>query len=219
MPTQPYFVNGKRVPGVTTITSVYDGGKSRGLMSWAAKLGLEGIDAREYRDRAATIGTVAHDICTATYLGTEPDMLDLTPGEIGLAENSALTFFEWIGDKDFTAECVERPFTHEELRFGGCPDLYGVLDGVRTLIDLKTSKTIYLWQNGKKALKREYALQMGGYALLLERNGHPVDRVVVLGISKSEDYDFEEYAVQDIAECMMGFTLCRRIYDTQGKWK
>ena len=49
--------DGKRVPGVTTITGMLD---KPGLVKWANNLGLQGIDSAEHVKNLARIGTLAH---------------------------------------------------------------------------------------------------------------------------------------------------------------
>lgn len=60
--------DGKRVPGVTTITGRFK--ESGGLIHWAWKLGSEGRDYRQERDAAASAGSLAHDMIEA-YLTRE----------------------------------------------------------------------------------------------------------------------------------------------------
>ena len=51
--------DGTVVPGATTITGLLN---KPFLITWANRLGLEGIDSTKYRDAAADIGTLAHQI-------------------------------------------------------------------------------------------------------------------------------------------------------------
>jgi len=217
MPTQPYHTSdGKRVPSVSTIKGVYDGGKSEGLMRWARDLALDGnLDALVVRDEAADIGTLAHAICTGFFTGEQPDMTGFTPEQQEAANSSALSFFTWLGDHTFEPLLVEQPLVSEVHRFGGTPDLYGLLDGAPTLVDLKTSKSIFL----RGRLKADYALQMGGYTTLLREHGHEVAAVTVLGIPKTDDTPMEVYDLADIEACVNGFLWCLDGYRMAKGWK
>ena len=49
--------DGVRLPGVTTITGIED---KPALKYWGNKIGLQGIEIRNYVDGLARIGTLAH---------------------------------------------------------------------------------------------------------------------------------------------------------------
>jgi hypothetical protein len=53
-----YEIGGKRVPSVTTIISRFK--DSGGLIHWAWQQGMDGLDYRETRDKAALAGHLAH---------------------------------------------------------------------------------------------------------------------------------------------------------------
>jgi len=60
MPANIYKnAQGKRIPGVTTVISNLGWSKG-GLMHWAWEQGINGIDYKETRDKAADTGTIAH---------------------------------------------------------------------------------------------------------------------------------------------------------------
>lgn len=60
MAANVYKVDGKRVPGVTTIIGKY--GEKGGLIHWAHEQGSLGKTLEEARDRAADAGTAAHEM-------------------------------------------------------------------------------------------------------------------------------------------------------------
>jgi ketopantoate reductase len=59
--------DGKRVPGVTTITGMLD---KPGLVKWANNLGLQGIDSTEHVKNLARIGTLAHLLIATEWKNT-----------------------------------------------------------------------------------------------------------------------------------------------------
>ena len=67
---------GKRVPGATTITGLLN---KPYLITWANKLGLEGVDSTKYRDEAASVGTLAHAMIQAHLEGEKLDYDEYSP--------------------------------------------------------------------------------------------------------------------------------------------
>jgi len=84
MPTQKYMIDGKRVPGVTTILGKYK--EAGGLIHWAWDLGMQNIDYRKVRDDAADAGTLAHAMVEATIRSTDFPKQDGYPPDISGAE-------------------------------------------------------------------------------------------------------------------------------------
>src|SRR3989337_1255335 len=87
-----------RVPGVTTIVDGL-GWNKRTLINWSNRIGLEGIEVSKFVDDKAAIGTLAHALITDKLLGRETDTSDYTKNQIDLAENSALSFWEWRSEE------------------------------------------------------------------------------------------------------------------------
>ena len=58
MPTGKYELDGKLLPGTTTIIGKFK--NSGALIHWAWKQGMDGIDYRETRDQAGEQGTSVH---------------------------------------------------------------------------------------------------------------------------------------------------------------
>lgn len=177
--------DGQRVPGATTITGLLN---KPFLITWANRLGLEGIDSTKYRDAAADIGTLAHAMIQAHLQGEEPDTSNYSPEQISLAENAVLSYLEW--EKNHVVEPVfcEKPMVSEVHKYGGTVDCYCKLDGVYTLLDFKTGKAIY----------DEYFVQLSAYKTLLEEHGHPVDACRILRVGRDETEGFEDRAASSI---------------------
>lgn len=164
-----YRLDGKPVPGVTTITGVLD--KSGALTKWAARSVAEYVaDHRdtverlydmgrspmvdalrgvpwERRDAAAARGTTLHDIADSIVRGEEVDVPDaLVP-----AVESAISFME---DWRVTPILTETAVGSREHWYAGTLDLVAdVTDPtaglVRAILDWKSGKAIYdscAWQ-------------------------------------------------------------------------
>lgn len=194
---------GKRVPGTTTISGVLD--KSRFLVPWANRLGLEGIDSSKYVDEKARAGTLAHELILADFAGNpEPDLKAYSQYEIDQAENSFLKALEW--KKRHTIEPIlsEEALVSEAYQFGGRIDLFCSLDSTLTLLDIKTAKAIY----------DDHWIQVGGgYNILLLEHGYAPSRTTILQVGRDENEGFSEETRADLVAEQQVFIHCRTIYD------
>lgn len=192
--------NGKRVPGVTTILGVLN---KPALIPWANKLGLQGIDSSKYVDTMASIGTCAHYMVQCFFEDAKPDLSEFSQKEISLAENCLLSFYSWIKDQKITAAVSEMKLVSEIHKYGGTCDIVCNLNGVDTLIDIKTGKGIY----------DEHFFQLAGYKLLLEENGIDVKQIVILRIGRDETEGFEIRTVENTKSYEDVFLTCRKLYE------
>lgn len=187
------------VPGATTITGLLN---KPYLVKWANNLGLEGIDSSTYTDEAAKTGTLAHAMIQADLQGMEIDRDQYSPIQVSLAENAALSFFEWKKQHRIEPIYCEEPFVSDKLRYGGTVDCYCLLDGRPTLLDFKTGKKIY----------EEYFVQLAAYAKLLRENDLPVAEIRILRVGKDETEGFEERSVSDTRKWFEIFRHLLEVY-------
>lgn len=178
--------DGKRVPGVTTVLQVLN---KPALLDWANRIGLEGINMREYRDELADIGSCAHHMILCRLRNEDPDLTAYSPNEVNAAQNSMRSFYEW--EKRHVVEVImsETPLVSNQHGFGGTPDVYANVDGVPTLLDWKTGRGIYdemLYQVG------------GGYALLLREQGYPVEKAWIVNVPRTESEGWIERVETDL---------------------
>ena len=176
--------DGKRVPGTTTVLGVLN---KPALVSWANKLGLEGIDSNKYVDAAARIGTLAHYLVQCDLTGETPDISEYGATEIDKAENALLSYYSWKKGKQITPIENEIPLVSEEYGYGGTIDCYCIIDGDLWLLDFKTGKAIY----------PEMLTQLAAYRQLLTENGHLVEKAKILRIGRDETEGFEERTIID----------------------
>lgn len=191
--------DGTVVPGATTITGLLN---KPFLVTWANRLGLEGIDSSKYTDEAAKIGTLAHALIQSHLTAEELDMSDFSPVQVDQAENAILSFFEWKKKHELEPLQCEAPFVSDEMKYGGTIDCYCLLDGKATLLDFKTGKAIY----------DEYFVQLAAYKHLLEEKGFPVEEVRILRVGRSEDEGFEERSVPNTEPYFEIFTNLLNIF-------
>ena len=197
---------GVRVPGATTITGLLN---KPHLITWANRLGLEGVDSTKYRDDAASIGTLAHAMVQAHLTNEELDTEQYSPIELDLASNAVLSFHEWQKQHRLNVLLCEEPLVSDKYRFGGTIDCYCTLDGVPTLLDFKTGKAIY----------DEHFVQLSAYKMLLQEHGYTVDQCRILRIGRDETEGFEERTVTDTSDYFLIFSSLLDIYYAKRRLK
>jgi hypothetical protein len=205
------YKNGKGVifPGTTTITNTQLGWNKKVLINWANGIGLKGIDSNKYVDEMADIGKLAHAIITNWLTHKETDYSDYTENQRKFAENSALSFYEWLKKHEYEVIFVEYPLISERWEYGGTIDIYWLLDGLLELTDLKSGG---LWP--------EHYIQVGGgYLQLLKENKYKVEKVRILNIPRSEDEEFKDVTLNlKTDKYWQVFKCCRELYDLKKRF-
>lgn len=152
------LASGQKVPGTTTIVGRFK--ESGGLIRWAYKRGLDGLELYESRDKAADLGTHVHDAIETQIHGGEGlaylRNLDLSEVDLASCEEAFGAFEEWHAGQRLELIATEVAMVSEEHRFGGTLDAVAVIAGKLCLLDWKTSNGVY----------RDYITQLGAYAIL-----------------------------------------------------
>lgn len=199
----PYLLDdGTFAPGTTTITGQLH---KPGLVPWANKLGMQGIDSSEYTRSMAAIGTLAHALCMSELTGDDAseDTDEYSPKVLLLATKALTKFRCWLATHDFKPIFTEKRLKSEVYRYGGTIDIYGTLDGEPALIDLKTSQDIY----------EEMRYQLAAYRQLLIENGYPVNTVRIVRVGRDDDPNFDEQVSENVERDWQVFWHLRQIYD------
>ena len=204
------LTDGTIVPGVTTILGVMN---KPALVKWANNLGLQGIDSSAYVDETAKIGTLAHEMVQEYLGGPEWDRSAYNPGQIDLAENAVLSFFEWErrNVSSFETVFIEKQFVSETNRYGGTVDWYGELDEQMWLVDFKTCKALF----------PEHTYQTAAYWALLLEHGYRVDGVRILRIGRSEDEGFDDKIIgrEEIEDAYRVFESALNLYRAKSSFE
>ncbi len=190
---------GIRVPGTTTITGLLN---KPFLITWANRLGLEGIDSTKYRDEAAEVGTIAHKMIECYFTGEEFDREKYSKENIDLAENALLSFYEWVGQHNIRMIGSELQLVSDTHKYGGTLDCICELDGELTLLDFKTGKAVY----------DDYFVQLAAYRELAKEHGYDVKKCRILRVGRDETEGFEERTVTDISKYFAIFESLLNIY-------
>ena len=199
--------NGTKVPGVTTILGILN---KPALVAWSNKLGLAGIEVGKYVDSLADIGTLAHAMALFEFKklnGDKPTPIDTSEysaQQIDQAENCLLSLLEWMKGKDILPFMMEVPLVSEDYGYGGTPDFFGSIDGVTTLLDIKTGSGIY----------PEHWLQLSAYEqLVIELSDKPkIEQFIILNIPRAENENFTFQVKTDLSKHFLKFAFCLEIY-------
>ena len=164
--TARYHINGRGIPSVTEILSFVD---NDGLISWANRIGRQGLNNKDVANKAAEFGTMVHE-SIEMYLKKKPIE----------NENVCLDAFKewWHGIN----ECHRVKVLGQEQSlfceyFAGTYDLLISIDDKPYLIDFKTSNHV-----GYK-----YFMQLAAYRYLLyTQKNINIEGCIVLQFDKSE---------------------------------
>jgi hypothetical protein len=148
-----YDINGNKLASVTTIISDCTD-KSGALTQWAANQAVEWIrqntdgtwteedldnarfNFRDISKEALGIGSEVHD-AVEHYLKTGKERKLEIPESI----SAFVAFLEW--QDSVHLEVIETEKTVNGKYYAGTLDLLAMVNGVRTIVDIKTSKAIY----------------------------------------------------------------------------
>ncbi len=205
MPTQPYLIDGVRVPGVTTVISMNLGWNKQALMYWANQVGQGGKNHRDISDEAASAGTLAHDMIEANIQGREVDLKPYPIDIIADAQQAFDNFLQWRETARFNPIHTELPLISNVYRYGGTIDCVAEINGKACLWDWKTSSGVYA----------DYLIQCSAYANLLRENGYDIPGgIYLLRISKESASSTQHYWQEDqLADAWEAFMLLRKLHD------
>src|SRR5690606_23926475 len=121
------------VPSVTEVIGLLD---KPALVTWAWRLGMQGVDAIAHRDQRAAEGTVLHEHVRAHLTASEPDLAPYSPA----AKAAGLVAFirwrkEWFDRHTVRPVLTETRLVSERYGFGGTPDLIADVDGTLAVLD------------------------------------------------------------------------------------
>jgi len=207
-PKTGYFNEaGKKVPGTTGIIGRFK--DSGALIYWAYNRGKEGLELYESRDKAAELGTIAHEMVEAYIGGTgtwTPVPKDITEKDRYQLESAIDAFEEWFLGNKFEIVEQEIQLVSETYQFGGTPDAIA-RDGKGRLVllDWKTSDSVY----------SDHLVQLGAYRLLWNET-HPDNQLTggshLCRFAKTNG-DFAHHFFPDLADAERQFVLFREAYD------
>lgn len=227
-----YSINGKSVYGVTSVTGVLD---KPALIYWAVNQAVEYLEAnlqagkaldevqiknllegartahRQKKDKAADIGTLIHD-WVASYVKAISEKKTPPKRPVNKEMKNAIDgFFKWAKANKLQIIKSEQKIYHNKYKYAGTLDLEGLVNGKRTVIDIKTGNALY----------PEAFLQASAYlkAREQEMNKKYPGGVIILRLSKEDPTKhisaFEAQKDEDVNTHFKCFLYCLGIY----RWK
>ena len=91
-------------------------------------------------------------------------------------------------EHEVTWELIEHPDYHPVHRYAGTVDRYGMVDGYRTLLDIKTTYRVY---------KPLCSASLNLYRLILEARQKAVERLLILHLKKDGTYKLIRFDADD----------------------
>ena len=170
---------GEKFVSITTLLGYFN---ASSIQAWRKRVGEK--TANEIGKKATTGGTRLHNALECYLEGVDPSKYLTTEGtKSGFA--SMTTYLEEHLDE---AWYVENMFFSKRLKVAGQADLIGVLDGVPTVIDFKTSRKFK-----KREWCQSYFEQATFYAMALyEMAEIPIKDIAIL-ISVNDGEEFQVY--------------------------
>ncbi len=208
-PRKGYYLNGKRLPTVTTICSRLQDGD--GLLYAAVKLAQGGLDYKKEWGWSAKVGTATHFLAECTLNGDDPPTREAIAEHIGVKaipddkwaniRTAFQAFKRWNHQMAYTKPKQEISLMSETHRFGGTFDCLYETDKGYILCDWKTSKKTTV----------DHMLQMAAYGILVEENFGKVVGYNLLRLDK-ETADFHQHHWSELNRCKDIFTRMVAIY-------
>lgn len=185
--SRAYGIEGIEYPSVTTILGVLSKGDA--LLGWAAKCAVQyvrenhaasGLENalkfaefkwKEARDEAADIGSEIHDLIHK-YIKFGKDAAGVLRPEV---ENGFLAFLDWEKEHKVKWISTELQVVSRVHGFAGTLDAICLFDGMKYLIDFKSSKGFY---DG-------FDMQLAAYRIAAAELGHQTEGCGILRLDKT----------------------------------
>lgn len=130
---------------------------------------------------AADRGTAVH---AATQALDETGSAEIDPAYAPYLQ----AYAAFLKDHTPAWSLVEKAFYHPQDLYAGTIDRYGLLEGAKTLLDVKTTYSVY---------KPLCAASLNLYRRMLEANGHPVEKLCILHLKKDGKYKLIPFPIAD----------------------
>lgn len=202
--------NGEEVPSVTTLLKILN---KPALYSWSNYLGFKRVKYEDELDKSARRGKIVHQLIEGILNQNKIFYFDcyddISKNEIYHCVDKFIT---WTKTYDVEKIFTEKSFS--SLKYAGTVDFYGKVNGVKSIIDFKTSKQI----------RMTMFLQLALYTQLLEENGYEVEQVGIL-IVNNKNSGFKTISRKELEPYIdMGNTVVKLFYqyydlNEKGGWK
>ena len=196
---------GEYYPSVTWIAHYYPKGK--GFENWLASKGIE--EAEAVKMAAGEKGSRVHRACEDLTLGNTVTMEsvyqdnDGNNKELSVEEWEAIVSFYnfWQAQKPKLIQSEQVVF-NDEYKYAGTMDMLLEIDGVRWVVDLKTSKSVY----------PSHEIQVSAYKRCLEDQDV---RLAILQVGYSRNR--QGWKWNEVEDCFPLFLATRSIWEYENK--
>jgi len=163
--------SGRRYPSITTVLSAMQSEeKKQSLQQWRDRVGEK--EANRISRQATSRGTGMHTICE-NYTCNFPNP---TRGHMPTAVEMFKKIQPVLDERVGTIYANEIALFSDKLKTAGRSDLVAQFDGIRTIVDFKTSRA-----EKKEEWITDYFLQSTAYAIMLEQM-YPLVKVPQIAI-------------------------------------
>lgn len=141
-----------------------------------------------YKDAPVWQMEAAADRGTAVHKATEA--LDKT-GRAEISDDYAPyleAYAAFLREHEVEWELIEHPDYHPTRGYAGTIDRYGTVDGIKALVDLKTTYTVY---------KPLCSASLNLYRMMLEARQKRVERLLILHLKKDGTYKLIKFDFDD----------------------
>jgi hypothetical protein len=156
--------------------------KKAEAIPWAFSAGQKRKNSNLYgkRDKAAEIGTIAHEILHYREKGLEIDNSNIDDDVWELALKCVASHDQWFQNMTMKTILTEKDFVSEKYHYGGTMDKLAEINGELTLIDYKTGKDIY----------DTNFIQLAAYTNLAIEQGYDVKQSIAVNMPKTKGNSF-----------------------------
>lgn len=199
--------NGVEVASATSILKILN---KPFLSKWANSLGWKRQNVDKVLLASSEKGTMIHEAINAYLFGEKFKFEENENCDKATLMYALDNFITWQKNNDFKPIWGEKKMVCEE--FGGTVDLYCELDGKKTILDFKTSKSFY----------SSMFLQLAAYTYMMEGKDYLVEQVAILLVNENycklkviDRKELDEY----INIFLILVELFYKIYDLNKEWK
>ncbi len=163
-----YMLDGQRLPCVSDLCRFLHREIYQSAPAWQLELAADrGTAVHEATQVLDTAGTASIDPAYAPYLQA---------------------YAAFLRDHNPAWSLVEQALYHPDDLYAGTIDRYGILDGFQTLVDIKTTYSVY---------KPLCAASLNLYRRLLEAKGYGVKKLRILHLKKNGTYKLIDFPADD----------------------
>lgn len=168
-----YYYGDEEVASVTTILKVLN---KPNLVKWANVLGFRRQSVDDVLEESSIVGTYVHTLLYAHLMKKDLIWCQQKHVTKSLLVPYIKNFRLWKENNDIEPIFMEKKFSCD--RFGGTVDFYGLINGKKTILDFKTSKSFQMTM----------FLQLSAYKHMLELENYEVEQVAIMRLNTDRIY-------------------------------